>query len=103
MKEQKKFFVYILASKSGILYTGVTNNLERRVLEHKRKILPGFTKKYNVNRLVYFEETDDILAAIFREKEIKGWIRKKKIALIERENPNWNDLSDGWYETDDLL
>jgi len=102
MSDKKMYYVYILAGKSGVLYTGVTNNLERRVLEHKNKLIPGLTKKYNVDRLVYFEETIDISAAIFREKEIRGWLRKKKIALIERDKPDWLDLSENWFDDHDI-
>lgn len=83
----KKYYVYIMASKSRVIYTGVTNNLERRVDEHKNKLVEGFTSKYNVNRLVYFEETNDVNAALNREKQIKGWLRAKKITLIESVNP----------------
>jgi putative endonuclease len=97
----KLFYVYIMASWSRTLYTGVTNNLERRVLEHKLKIGSVFTKKYNINRLVYFESTPDIRAAIAREKEIKGWTRAKKIRLIESINPEWRDLSEEWYSSED--
>lgn len=93
----KKYYVYIMASKSRVLYTGVTNNLERRVYEHKNKLVEGFTSKYNVNRLVFFEETTDVYAALNREKQIKGWLRSKKIALIESVNPQWKDLSLDWY------
>jgi putative endonuclease len=82
-----------MTNKSGTLYTGVTNNLERRIYEHKMHLVDGFTKKYKIDKLVYFEETDDINAAISREKQIKGWLRKKKIALIESTNPEWDDLS----------
>jgi len=93
------YYVYILASKkNGTLYTGVTNDIERRVYEHKHKFTPGFTSRYNVNRLMYYDEYNDIRDAIAREKQIKGWLRKKKIALIESMNPNWDDLSAGWYE-----
>jgi putative endonuclease len=74
------------------------NNLERRVLDHKRKLLPGFTSKYNVNRLVYFETFGDIRTAIQREKQIKGWLRAKKIALIVARNPTWQDLSRDWFQ-----
>lgn len=88
-----QYYVYIMASYRRVLYTGMTNNLERRVYEHKRNLLPGFTSKYRVNRLVYFEETPDVRAAIEREKQIKGWLRSKKIALIESANPDWHDLS----------
>jgi len=82
-----------MTNKSRTLYTGVTNNLERRVYEHKQKLIPGFTTKYNISRLVFFEATQDIRAAIEREKQIKGWLRSKKIALIESVNPQWEDLS----------
>jgi putative endonuclease len=94
----KQYYVYIMTNRSGTLYTGVTNNLIRRVYEHKRKLVDGFTKKYNINKLVYFEETEDVMSAITREKQIKGWLRKKKIALIESVNPYWKDLAEGWYE-----
>jgi putative endonuclease len=87
-------FVYILASKSGVLYTGVTNDLARRMVEHRHKMVEGFTKVYNVTRLVHFESFGDIRAAIAREKRIKGWLRIKKIALIESHNPAWRELSE---------
>lgn len=93
----KTYYVYIMASASRTLYTGVTNNLERRVLEHRRKLLQGFTSRYNINRLVYFEMFGEILDAIAREKQIKGWRRMKKIALIESANRDWKDLSADWY------
>lgn len=87
------FYVYILASqKQGTLYLGVTNDLVRRVYEHKEKLLPGFTSRYDVRRLVWFEAYDDPTSAIEREKEIKKWRRKWKIELIEKENPDWKDL-----------
>jgi len=76
----------------------VTNNLERRIYEHRNKLIPGFTSKYNVHKLVYFEETNDINAALAREKEIKGWRREKKNRLVEQTNPSWADLSEGWFE-----
>jgi putative endonuclease len=91
-----QYYVYIMTNQSRTLYTGVTNNLERRVLEHKRKLVPGFTAKYNINKLVYYEVTDNIYSAISREKEIKGWLREKKIRLIEFKNPAWRDLSSDW-------
>ena len=78
------------------MYLGVTNNLERRLYEHKNKLVKGFTEKYNVNKLIYFEETQDVTAAIAREKEIKKWRREKKNQLVNRMNPNWKDLSSGW-------
>jgi putative endonuclease len=92
----KRYYVYIMTNRSGTLYVGVTNDLQRRVWEHKQKLIEGFTKRYNITRLVYYEETPDVTAAIAREKQIKGWLRKKKIALIESLNPGWKDLSDGW-------
>jgi len=86
-----------MASKSRTLYTGETSNLERRVLQHRGKLLPGFTARYNINRLVYYEAFGEISAAIAREKEIKSWSRKNKIALIEAVNRDWKDLSAAWY------
>lgn len=91
---QKSYYVYILTNRSKTLYVGVTNNLIRRIYEHKRKLIPGFTAKYNIQQLVYFEQTNDALSAIIREKQIKGWLRIKKIILIESFNPNWKDLSE---------
>jgi len=89
----KTYFVYILASKrNGTLYIGVTNDLMRRVYEHKNNLINGFTQKYNVHQLVYYEQTSDIDSAIQREKRLKKWNRKWKLKLIEKENPNWNDL-----------
>ena len=87
-----------MTNRSQTLYTGVTNNLQRRMYEHKHLLLAGFTSKYQITRLVYFEETFDVYAAIAREKEIKGWLRTKKIALIESMNPDWRDLSEEWQE-----
>ena len=94
----KNYHVYIMASKSRTLYVGVTSDLVRRVYEHKNKIVEGFTSRYNINRLVHFEETTDANAAIAREKQIKGWLRNRKIVLIEEKNPTWDDLSSGWYD-----
>ena len=89
----KEYYVYILASKqNGTLYVGVTNDLIRRVYEHKSGLVDGFTKQYGVHQLVYYESTDDIQIAILREKQLKGWNRQWKIDLIESENPEWNDL-----------
>lgn len=93
----KTYYVYMMANRSRTLYTGVTNNLSRRVLEHKQKLVPGFTSQYGLGRLVYFETFGDIRAAIQREKQIKGWLREKKLALIASKNPTWEDLSEGWY------
>jgi putative endonuclease len=92
----KQFYVYIMTNKSRTLYVGVTNNLQRRVYEHKNKMIPGFTSKYNITRVVYFEVFNEIESAIKREKQIKGWLRKKKVDLIESMNPEWNDLSEEW-------
>jgi putative endonuclease len=94
----KSYYVYIMASKYGTLYTGMTNDLERRIYEHKNKLVKGFTKKYGVNRLVYFEETSDVDVAIEREKQIKSWRRSKKIELVKMMNPTWSDLSKEWFE-----
>ena len=94
---KKKFWVYILASKSRTLYTGVTSDLLRRVFEHKQKLIEGFTSCYNIDRLVYFEEYNDSRDAIMREKQIKAWARAKRIALIESMNPVWDDISEEWY------
>lgn len=89
----KSYFVYILASKkNGVLYIGVTSNLIKRVYEHKTHLVEGFTSKYWIGRLVYFEETLDVLSAITREKNLKAWKRDWKIKLIESQNPNWDDL-----------
>ncbi|MEI7511767.1 MAG: GIY-YIG nuclease family protein [Candidatus Peregrinibacteria bacterium] len=89
------FFVYILASgRNGTLYIGVTNNLERRIYEHKTGVFEGFTKKYAVHHLVYYECFGDIREAILREKQMKKWKREWKLNLIEKENPEWNDLYD---------
>ncbi len=85
-----------MTNKSKTLYTGVTNNLQRRVFEHKEKLIPGFTAKYNINKMIYYEIFNDVNSAIAREKQIKGWLRKKKIDLIESMNPDWKDLSEEW-------
>ena len=91
------YYVYLLTNwNNKVMYLGVTNNLERRLYEHKNKLVKGFTEKYNVNKLVYFEEMQDVTAAIAREKEIKKWRREKKNQLVNRMNPNWKDLSSGW-------
>jgi putative endonuclease len=90
------YYVYILVNSSGTLYTGVTNNLERRMFEHKNEPT-GFTRKYRVSRLLYYEAVDEITSAIAREKEIKGWRRDKKLHLIESINPAWADLSESWF------
>ena len=99
----KIYYVYILSSDRGILYTGITNNIWNRVLTHKRKELKGFTSKYKICRLMYFEETRNIQYAIAREKEIKGWRRSKKLELISSGNPEYKDLSREWYADEDFL
>ncbi len=89
-----QYFVYILTNKTNnVLYIGITNNLEKRMYEHKNKMVEGFTKKYDLTKLVYFEETSDVLTAIEREKQLKNWHREWKINLINRFNPDWRDLS----------
>ncbi len=94
-----KYYVYILANKTNsVLYIGVTNDLRRRLYEHKNKLIEGFTSKYNVNKLVYFEETSDVKAAIQREKNLKKWKRQWKNELIEKLNPDYKDLSDEWEQ-----
>ena len=92
----KHYYVYIMNSTTGTLYTGMTNNLQRRVYQHKNKLNDGFTKKYNVNRLAYYEVFYDVKDAIAREKQIKGWRRSKKLDLIKSLNPTWRDLSEEW-------
>jgi len=93
----KNYYVYILAGPSCVLYTGVTNNLRARVMQHRLKLVPGFTKKSNVTRLVDFDIFGDIRLAIQREKQVKSWRRSKRVALIESTNPKWPDLSAKWY------
>ena len=96
MPTNGRYYVYLITNwNNKVMYVGVTNNLERRIYEHKNKLVKGFTEKYNVNKLVYFEETEDVIAAIAREKEIKKWRREKKDQLVNRMNPNWKDLSSG--------
>ena len=94
-----QYYVYIVSSHRGTLYIGVTNDLVRRVHEHRHKLVDGFTKRYNVSKLVCYEVTEDIESAIVREKQIKSWLRRKKVALIESLNPYWADLAAKWGET----
>jgi len=96
-----EYYVYIMTNRSPTLYTGVTNDLERRVYEHKHKLLPGFTSKYNINLLVWYDTFANVEQAIEGEKRIKGWSRSKKIALIESMNPHWEDLSERWQRRGD--
>ncbi len=92
----KSYSVYIMSGRTRTLYVGVTNDIEHRDYEHKNKSVPGFTSKYRLDRLVYFEEHRDVRAAIEREKQVKSWRREKKVALIESVNPRWRDLSLDW-------
>jgi putative endonuclease len=94
----KEYYIYIMTNKSKTLYIGVTSNLLRRVHEHKEKLIEGFTSKYNIHILVYYESTSNVHAALAREKQLKGWLRAKKIALIESLNPEWKDLSEEWFK-----
>jgi putative endonuclease len=100
MRKPKRFYVYIMTNgpRSHVLYTGVTGNLPRRVFEHKNKLVSGFTSRYNLTRLVYYEPFAYPDTAIAREKEIKGWRRSKKIRLIESLNPHWHDLAASWTD-----
>ena len=97
MRREYNFYIYILASESGTLYTGFTNNLERRIHEHKNNLIEGFTKKYSCNKLVYYEHHQYVNNALAREKEIKDWKREKKEELIRTLNPQWNDLHDSLF------
>ena len=93
----RTYYVYILASRSRNLYTGVTNNVERRAAQHRSGSIPGFTKRYRIFRLVHYESFGDIRLAIAREKELKKWRREKKVWLIQRDNPRWDDLAVDWF------
>ena len=90
-------YVYIMSSKAAVLYVGMTNNIKRRVYEHKNHLVEGFTDKYEIDRLVYVEEKRNATSAIKREKEIKAWRREKKVKLIDSINPDWEDLGRDWY------
>ena len=93
------YYVYILTNDRGnVMYIGMTNDLRRRLHEHRQELVDGFTKKYHVHKLVYYEQTSDVNAAIAREKQLKGWNRKRKNALVMSMNPEWNDLSDQWFD-----
>jgi len=96
MKTEHTYFTYIVCSRSGTLYIGMTNDIDRRTIEHKRGEVEGFASKYHCDRLVYYESFDDVRNAIDREKQLKGWRRSKKIALIESRNPRWEDLAEKW-------
>jgi len=95
---EKTYYVYIMASQNRRIYTGVTSDLEGRVWQHKLKIADGFTKRYNITRLVYYDETNDVWEVLEYEKRIKGWRREKKIRLIEEQNKGWLDLAEQWFE-----
>ena len=90
------YYVYIMTNRAGTLYTGMTNDLERRVYEHKHQLVGGFTRRYKVDKLIYYEATDDVRSAIAREKQIKGWLRRKKVELIDSMNPLRLDLAEEW-------
>jgi putative endonuclease len=98
MREEKRYYVYIMTSRSLTLYTGVTGDIYHRALQHKSGEIEGFTKKYHINRLVYYETFKYINNAIAREKQIKAWTRAKRLALIKTMNPTWQDLAEGWGE-----
>ena len=98
-RREHRYFVYIMSSQTRVLYIGVTNDLERRVQQHKDGVGSAFTSRYRVKRLVHYEETSDVHAALARERYLKGWARARKVALIESENPEWKDLSEGWIDT----
>jgi putative endonuclease len=98
--QEQAYFTYIVASRSHTLYIGVTSNLRKRIFEHKWREHDGFTAQYNCDRLVWFEQYQEVVAAITREKQLKGWRRSKKVALIEQTNPTWQDLSKDWYDVE---
>lgn len=97
MREGRTYYVYILTNRSGTLYTGFTGNLRGRLWQHRTHQVDGFTKRYHIDRLLYYETFCDVWSAIEREKQIKGWVRRKKVDLIATMNPEWQDLSEGWY------
>ena len=99
MRRRDQYWTYIATNRTRTLYTGVTNDIARRMYEHKQGIFPGFTSKYRIDRLVYFESYSNILDAIAREKKIKGWRRERKVALIEAFNPTWKDFTEEWSMT----
>jgi putative endonuclease len=101
--DEKHYYVYIVASKSRVIYTGITNGLRKRVWQHKSGEMEGFTKQFRCSRLVYFETFHDVRNAIAREKQIKAFRREKNVALIEAENPTWEDLAGNWYENGPLV
>jgi putative endonuclease len=96
MQEPRVYYTYIMGSRSGVLYVGITGDLVTRTSQHKNPAVPGFTSRYRITRLLYFEEFGSPIEAIAREKQLKGWRRKKKLDLIRSKNPRWNDLSAEW-------
>ncbi|MHC4155130.1 MAG: GIY-YIG nuclease family protein [Planctomycetota bacterium] len=98
MSGGKQYYVYIMTNRSGTLYVGLTSDIKRRIHEHKNRTIAGFTSKYNIDKLLYFETFGDIHSAIAREKTIKGWLRNKKLELVRETNPEWLDLSKPWYD-----
>ena len=94
----KNYYIHIMTSQYGILYIGMTNDIKKRVYQHKNHLTPGFTEKYNIDKLLYVETMSDAVSAINREKQLKKWRREKKVALVDSQNPDWKDLSEGWYE-----
>ena len=96
-RRKMEYYVYILTNKNNrVMYIGVTNDLARRLYEHKQELVEGFTKRYHVHKLVYYEQTTDVRSAIAREKQLKGWLRARKNELVETMNPEWRDLSEDW-------
>ena len=93
----RSYWVYIMTNRSGTLYIGVTNNLARRVYEHRHNLLSGFTSRYRIDRLVHAESFSEVLDAIAREKQLKNWSRARKLALVRENNPNWRDLAEDWF------
>ena len=102
-RPMREYYVYMMTNVSRTLYTGVTNDLVRRIAEHQQKAIPGFTSRYNINQLVWYEATSDVRSAITREKQIKGWKRRRKVALVTSANPNWTDLSEQWMQHGDEI
>ncbi len=102
MAGSRTYYVYILTNRSGTLYTGITGSLRGRIWQHRTKQVEGFTQRYNIDRLLYYETFRDVWSAITREKQIKGWVRRKKLDLIATVNPDWQDLSEGWYTPEQL-
>ena len=98
MSASKTYYVYIMTNQSRTLYVGFTNNIQQRIMQHKEGLVEGFTSHYKIDTLIYFETFSDATSGIAREKQIKRWRREKKVRLINQENPDWHDLSDGWYD-----